>query len=44
MDEEISHYKSEIFNRISHSSEADEVFPEESYFDYVSDLLSEAGI
>ncbi|MDB4634102.1 AIPR family protein [Rubripirellula sp.] len=44
MDKEISHYKLEIFNRISHSSEAEEVFPEESYFEYVSDLLSEAGM
>lgn len=37
-------YKREVFERISFYADADEVFPEESYFEYVSDLLSSAGI
>ena len=44
MDKALLDYKSETFNRISLASESDEVFPEESYFEYVSDLLSDAGI
>ena len=41
---ELIEYKNQLFNAISIDSENNEVFPEESYFDYVSDLLSSAGI
>jgi hypothetical protein len=42
--DELLEYKTEIFNSISIDSDSNEVFPEESYFEYVSDLLSSAGI
>ena len=42
--DELLEYKKELFNAISIASDAGEVFPEESYFEYVSDLLSNAGI
>lgn len=41
---ELSEYKDEIFNSISIDADTNEVFPEESYFEYVSELLSNAGI
>ena len=37
-------YKSKLFNAISIDSDNNTVFPEESYFEYVSELLAEAGI
>lgn len=37
-------YKNRVYNTISIDSDNNEVFPEESYFDYVSELLSNAGI
>lgn len=37
-------YKNKVFNTISIDSDNNEVFPEESYFEYVSELLSNAGI
>ena len=42
--DELYEYKQKLFNAISIASDTDEVFPEESYFEYVCDLLSEAGI
>ncbi|MEH6544381.1 MAG: AIPR family protein [Porticoccaceae bacterium] len=42
--DELLEYKNEIFNAISIDSDTNEIFPEESYFEYVSDLLSNAGI
>jgi len=42
--DELLEYKNEIFNAISIDSDTKEVFPEESFFEYVSDLLSGAGI
>jgi hypothetical protein len=42
--DELLEYKNEIFNAISIDSDTNEVFPEESFFEYVSDLLSNAGI
>ena len=42
--DELLEYKNGIFNAISIDSDANEVFPEESYFEYVSDVLSSAGI
>jgi hypothetical protein len=41
---ELLEYKNEIFNSISIDADTNEVFPEESYFEYVSDLLSNAGV
>jgi hypothetical protein len=41
---ELIEYKNEVFNTIAIDSDASEIFPEESYFEYVSDLLSSAGI
>ncbi len=42
--DELLEYKNEIFNSISIDADTNEVFPEESYFEYVSDLLSNAGV
>ena len=42
--DELKVYKNEIFNTISIDSDTNSTFPEESYFEYVSDLLSNAGI
>lgn len=42
--DELFEYKTKIYNTISIDSDNDRVFPEESYFEYVSDLLSESGI
>ena len=42
--DELVEYKNRIFNMIAIDSDNNEVFPEESYFEYVSDLLSDAGI
>lgn len=42
--DELLEYKNRVFNAISIDSDNNEVFPEESYFEYVSDLLSNAGI
>lgn len=41
---ELLEYKNRVFNTISIDSDSNEIFPEESYFEYVSDLLSNAGI
>ena len=42
--DELTAYKNQVFNRISLESDSNEVFPEESYFEYVSEMLSDAGI
>lgn len=42
--DELIEYKNNLFDIASIDSEANEVFPEESFFGYVSDLLSSAGI
>jgi hypothetical protein len=42
--DDLLEYKNELFNITSIESGANEVFPEESFFEYVSQLLSEAGI
>lgn len=42
--DELLEYKNRVFNTISIDSDNNKVFPEESYFEYVSDLLSNAGI
>lgn len=42
--DDLLEYKSEIFKSISLDSDTNEVFPEESYFEYASELLSNAGI
>jgi len=42
--DELLEYKNEVLNSISIDADTNEVFPEESYFEYVSDLLSNAGI
>jgi len=42
--DELLEYKKAIYNTISIDSDTNETFPEESYFTYVSDLLSNAGI
>lgn len=41
--DELSEYKKEIFSAISIDANNNEVFPEESYFEYVSEMLSNAG-
>lgn len=41
---ELKDYKNSIFQAISFESDANAVFPKESYFEYVSALLSDAGI
>ncbi|MEH6639254.1 MAG: AIPR family protein [Porticoccaceae bacterium] len=42
--DELLEYKHELFNTISIDADTNVIFPEESYFEYVSDLLSNAGI
>lgn len=42
--DDLNDYKQELFSAISIDADSNEVFPEESYFDYVSDMLSNAGI
>ena len=42
--DELLDYKNEIYNAISIDSGARRVVPEESFFEYVGDLLSNAGI
>lgn len=42
--DDLVEYKNEIFSFATLESEKKEVFPEESFFEYVSGLLSEAGI
>ena len=42
--DELLEYKEKLFNDISIVSENEEVFPEESFFEYVSEVLSDAGI
>ena len=42
--DDLLEYRHEIYNGISIDADANERFPEESYFEYVTDLLSSAGI
>lgn len=42
--DELRDYKAELFSAISVDADTNEIFPEESYFVYVSDMLSNAGI
>lgn len=42
--DDLLEYKNEIFNYASVDADANEVFPEESFFEYVSELLGDAGI
>ncbi len=42
--DDLLEYKNEIFNYASIDADASEVFPEESFFEYVSELLGDAGI
>lgn len=42
--DELREYKNELFNIAAIDSDANEVFPEESFFEYVSQLLGNAGI
>lgn len=42
--DELLQYKKELYNAISIDSDINDVFPEESYFSYVSDILSDTGI
>ena len=42
--DDLKEYKKSLFEDASIDSEANEIFPEESFFDYVSNLLSETGI
>lgn len=42
--DELQEYKNELFNTASIDADANEVFPEESFFEYVSELLGDAGI
>jgi hypothetical protein len=42
--EQLVEYKAELFNKISIEAESNSSFPEESFFNYVSDLLAEVGI
>lgn len=41
---DLSEYQDEIFNEIAIGAETNEVFPEESFFEYVTELLGDAGI
>lgn len=41
---ELLEYKKKVFNTISIDSDNNEVFPGESFFEYVSDLLANAGV
>tara|TARA_B110000114_G_scaffold170289_1_gene194964 strand:+ start:425 stop:2542 length:2118 start_codon:yes stop_codon:yes gene_type:complete len=42
--DELQAYKNELFNITSIDADANEVFPEESFFEYVSELLGSAGL
>ena len=42
--DELLEYKNEIFNITSIDADANEIFPEESFFEYVGELLGSAGI
>ncbi|RLA41674.1 MAG: hypothetical protein DRR42_24395 [Gammaproteobacteria bacterium] len=42
--DDLLEYKNEIFNYASVDADANELFPEESFFEYVSELLGDAGI
>ena len=42
--DELLEYKNELFNIASIDADANEIFPEESFFEYVSELLGSAGI
>lgn len=42
--DELLQYKNEIFSISNLEAEQNQIFPEESFFEYVADLLSEAGI
>jgi len=42
--DELLEYKNELFSTASIYADANEVFPEESFFEYVSELLGSAGI
>jgi hypothetical protein len=42
--DDLFEYKKKLYNAISIDSDANEIFPEESYFTYVSDILSDSGI
>jgi len=42
--DDLLEYKNELFNIASIDADANEVFPEESFFEYVSELLGESGI
>ena len=42
--DDLKEYKKSLFEDASIDSEANEIFPEESFFEYVSNLLSETGI
>ena len=42
--DELLEYKNSLFETVSIDSESNETFPEESFFEYVSNLLGETGI
>ena len=42
--DDLLEYKNELFNIATIDADVNEIFPEESFFEYVSDLLSDAGI
>ena len=42
--DDLREYKKELFSAISVDADTNEIFPEESYFSYVSDILADAGI
>lgn len=42
--DDLLEYKNELFHTSSIDAEANELFPEESFFEYVSELLSNSGI
>jgi len=42
--DELLEFKKSLFENISIGSEANEIFPEESFFEYANNLLSEVGI
>jgi hypothetical protein len=42
--DDLLEYKNQIFNDANIDADANEIFPEESFFEHVSDLLSQAGI
>jgi hypothetical protein len=42
--DDLLEYKNELFGTISIDSDSNDTFPEESFFEYVSDLIADAGI